>query len=145
MERTETGFEVTPECTNVRFTVTEPAEKGKTPKGKYYYIFRFKCVIDGVVRKHNALYMTWLAGDLLKALQCQEEKPGNNVFLWEKAEIVGRSIFADIVHVPDYKNPEKPAAEFRNMRPADPGGPANQGNEPPGELSNQPPEDEIPF
>jgi hypothetical protein len=138
MERTETGFEITPECTNTRFTVTEPAEKGKTPKGKYYYLFRFKAIIDGQVRKHTAIYMTWLAGDLLKALQCQEEKPGSSVFLWEKDEIVGRSIIADIAWIPDYRNPEKQVAEFRNMRPA-------EGNEPPADLPPQPPEDEIPF
>ena len=119
MERTETGYEITPECKETRFTVTKPAEKGKTQKGKYYYIFRFKAVINGEPKAHSEVRMTWMAGDLLGALRCKEEKPGSGTYLWEKDEIVGRAVIADIVHGPDFKNPDKPVATMTNIRPAD--------------------------
>lgn len=114
-ERTETGFEAFPEGKNYEFIVTEPAEKRKTPKGKYYYIFRFKTLVDGRPRKYTEAVMTWMAGDLLKALGCEEVQKG--VFDWDKAEIVNRQVVADIVHEPDKNDPTTVRAKMRNIRP----------------------------
>lgn len=114
-ERTETGFELFPECKGVTFTVTEAATKGKTQKGKYYYLFRFTANIDGRLRKYTEAMMVWMSGDILRALGCSEIEKG--VFDWDKAEIVGRQLVADIVHEADFKDPAKMVARLKSIRP----------------------------
>ena len=115
-ERTETGYEVFPEG-HYTFTVTEPATKGKSPKGKYYYIFKFKSVVNGRPKKYTEVMMTWMAGELLRALRCTEESKG--VFDWDKEEIVGRSVVADIIHEPHFQKPDEVVARMRNIVPSD--------------------------
>jgi hypothetical protein len=146
-ERTETGYEVFPEAKDLLFTVTKPAEKGKTQKGKYFYVFRFKTVLNDRTKNYSEAMMTWMAGDLLRVLGCKEVSKG--IFEWEKDEIVGRQVVADIVHEPDFRDPDKPTAKMRNLRPVDDltAQPQAAATEPPAELpaGSSLDEGEIPF
>lgn len=143
IERTETGYEIFPEVKDIVLTVTEPATKGKTNKGKFYYVFKFKGVVEGRARKYSEAQMTWMAGDLLRALGCKEV--GKGTFEWDKAEIVGRQVLVDIVHEEDFKDPSKMVARMKNIRPvSDAAEPEPEVGEPPEEPVGTP-TDDIPF
>lgn len=141
IERTETGYEIFPEVKDIVLTVTEPATKGKTPKGKFYYVFKFKGVVEGRARKYSEAQMTWMAGDLLRGLGCKEV--GKGTFEWDKAEIVGRQVMVDIVHELDFRDPSKQVARMKNIRPVTEDAVAEpEPPEPPEDAGSQ---DEIPF
>ena len=112
-ERTDTrGFELFP-TGRYKFQVASVPLKKKSDKGAIYYEFAFETPVNNTLKKYTERFMVWKAGELLKALGAQEVEP--NVFDWDKEQVVGKMVEADIIHEPDQKDPNKKWARMKNI------------------------------
>lgn len=143
-ERTNTGgFELFP-VGRYKFTVSDIPEKIRGETGKIRFAFRFTTVINGQIRDYKESFMAWLVGDLLRALGCEEVK--KDAFDWDRAEVVGKEVWANIVHEPDSKKPDRKWARMKDIKsPEDETrspSPSETGEAPTEEDEN---EESIPF
>lgn len=115
-ETTDTRFKITTAGTH-QMTATKPCIKkmSKSDSPKPYYEFYFEFMNDGKLESHLEILFPNQAGMLLRALQCKEVEPG--VFDWDKEEIIGRKIVAEIAHIPDRKDKTKLRASIVKAEP----------------------------
>lgn len=98
-------YKITPEG-KYKFTVSIPPAKKLSKEGKPYYKFVFEYLNEEkTIETHEQFFLPWMLGDLLRACQCKEIKPG--VFSWDKEDVVGKTIDAEIIHEINKKDPTK--------------------------------------
>lgn len=133
METTETYTKIPPG--EYEFTVAETPTKKLTANGKPMYVFTFLANMGEYMKKHTERIPAFMAGDLLRALGCNEIKPG--VFQWEKSEVKGKTVKATIVYEPDRNDATKSWPRMKEIRPA-----LTPVEQPPVENGNS---EQIPF
>ena len=105
-ETTDTRFKITPKGT-FKMTCCAPCLKKmtKSDSPKPYYEFKFEYVHEGKMENHLEIIFPSQASTLLRAFKCNEPEPG--VFDWDKEEVNGKVILAEIDHIADKKDKTK--------------------------------------
>jgi hypothetical protein len=99
-----------------KFTISSPVEKRKFEgKESKYYLFKLMATVDGNLLEHQERIPVWMAGEILRALECKEVKPG--VFEWDKEAVVGEMIEGDIV-IEKSKDGTKEYRRLKNIKQA---------------------------
>ena len=115
-ERTDTRRKMFPEVKDCDFRVSSVPQKFKDDNGRTHYSWEFEALVNGGLETHKERFFPSQIAPLLRALGCKEVEP--DVFEWEREEVQGKHILADIVHESNTKSkdPGKKWPRLKNMR-----------------------------
>lgn len=116
-ETTDTRFKMFPEVKDQSFRIMAVPLKFKDDNGRSHYSFQFEALIGNSLETHKERFFPSQIAPLLRALGCKEIEDG--VFEWEREEVCGKTIIADIVHEANAKSkdPLKKWPRLKNPRP----------------------------